>query len=193
MIGRRPIDLWAADTADAELLARLTVTVQSLHRDARPDVFRDPDHAALSAFFAAELADANCTAVVAELDGRPAGFALLYLRERTGAFAVEARSLHIDQISVEPWPGVTASAALWSRRRVGTLANVAAAGSRPACGSSTTRVSRSSPPKASAATCSAWRRLRDAASLCQSRSAPRRRNTITQPTMTRTPMKSAAK
>jgi GNAT superfamily N-acetyltransferase len=103
MTDRRPIVVRAADAADADLLARLTASVQTLHRDARPDVFRDPDDAALSAFFAAELADANCTAVVAELDGRPAGFALLYLCERTGAFAVEARSLHIDQISVEPW------------------------------------------------------------------------------------------
>ena len=97
------IALRVAGNTDIELLARLTATVQALHRDERPDIFRDPDHAALAEFFATELADDQCIALVAELGDRAAGCALLYVRERASVFAVADRTLHVDQISVEPW------------------------------------------------------------------------------------------
>ena len=92
-----------AKKEDARLLSRLSMSVQRLHAEAFPDVFKFPeqDDYALSAF-EKFLADPEVYIYIAE-DPQPAGYIICQVLHRTeNPFTVARSHLYIDQISVEP-------------------------------------------------------------------------------------------
>jgi ribosomal protein S18 acetylase RimI-like enzyme len=91
-----------ATAADAATLATLHAPLQAWHAAQYPDAFHaQPDPAALTAWFAARLADPACTAFLA---GDPAlGYALCQLQTRDpSVFSPPVRRLLIDHIAVAP-------------------------------------------------------------------------------------------
>jgi diamine N-acetyltransferase len=88
---------------DAEIIARQTSTVQQLHTDALPDIFR-PASAELfpQAKLAALLQDPNSVVAVAEMNGKIAGH--IYgeiVRRAENAFNWPQAHMYIHQIGVE--------------------------------------------------------------------------------------------
>lgn len=91
-----------ATPEDAASLARLNAHLQSWHAATYPEVFHpQPDPTGLTAFFAARLADPDCTAF---LVGAPAvGYAICTLQSRAASvFSPAVRRLMVDHIAVAP-------------------------------------------------------------------------------------------
>ncbi len=80
----------------------LAVSVQQLHADARPDIFQEPDAAALRGFFAQQLGGES-PLFVAVCDGRPAGYLLAECRVREAdAFKRACALVYVHQLAVDP-------------------------------------------------------------------------------------------
>jgi ribosomal protein S18 acetylase RimI-like enzyme len=91
-----------ATIEDAATLARLNTHVQSWHAAHYPEAFfPNPDHQALTHYFADRLSDPACTAF---LTGEPAtGYALCQLHVREPSiFSPGYRRLMVDHIAVAP-------------------------------------------------------------------------------------------
>lgn len=90
-----------AGPGDAPALALLNVTVQSLHREARPDLFKEPALSQAVQWFGEMVAKPGVWCWIAEEGARPIGYALAIIREKSETpFTVPQRSLEIDQIAV---------------------------------------------------------------------------------------------
>jgi ribosomal protein S18 acetylase RimI-like enzyme len=91
-----------ATSEDAATLARLNAHVQDWHAAHYPDVFHaHPDPDGLIAYFAARLADPDCTAFVT--GEPPVGYALCVLQTRVASvFSPAIRRLLIDHVAVAP-------------------------------------------------------------------------------------------
>ena len=103
MSGRDTITVRIATLDDAEAIARQTSSVQQLHTDALPDIFKPPSADLFPrSKLAALLEDANAVVAVAELDGRIVGHIYGAVVNRAES-AFNQRSAHmcIHQISVD--------------------------------------------------------------------------------------------
>lgn len=91
-----------AGPGDAATLARLNAHIQNWHAAHYPETFLpDPDPAALTAHFAARLADPAVTAFLA--GEPPVGYALCSLQEREASiFSPPIRRLLIEHVAVAP-------------------------------------------------------------------------------------------
>jgi diamine N-acetyltransferase len=88
---------------DLEDLVQLNATVQRLHTEGRPDVFRDAESGAIAAWFRERLAQPGSQVWIATDDGVAAGYTISVLHVRpANAFAHALRWIEIDQIGVEP-------------------------------------------------------------------------------------------
>lgn len=87
---------------DGERLARLNGIVHELHVAQRPDYFKLTEFADLTSWFEARLADPNARVWFAEVEGRPAGYALALFQAREASpFASARRWCEVDQIAVD--------------------------------------------------------------------------------------------
>jgi diamine N-acetyltransferase len=88
---------------DAEMIARQTSTVQQLHTDALPDVFKPPSAELFPPQkLAALLQDLDSVVAVAEIDGRIVGHIYgAVVRRAENAFNHASAHLYIHQIGVD--------------------------------------------------------------------------------------------
>lgn len=93
-----------ASLDDVSALAHLTSTVQALHAQAVPDIFKAPDIGALAADFRVRiLTNPQIRVLVVDIDGELVGCAVVQFMERPeNAYTYARRWLHIDQIGVKP-------------------------------------------------------------------------------------------
>lgn len=98
------ITIRRAASADAETLARLCLTVQQLHHEQRPGLFKPAQlDAALIALYRDWAAKPEAAFFIAEIDSRPAGYAYTLIVERPeNPFTYAMRVLLVDQFSVNP-------------------------------------------------------------------------------------------
>lgn len=103
MSGQRSITVRLATMDDADVIARQTATVQQLHADALPDVFKPPsDELFPPAKLAALVHDPSSIVAVAELDGKIVGHIYGAVVSRAeSAFHVPGSHLYIHQIGVD--------------------------------------------------------------------------------------------
>ena len=98
------ITIRPAHNRDAELLAKLVITVQQLHIENQPERFKPlkADNPALIAVYEGHLADDNKHIYIAEIEGVAVGFILCvdYVIPEN-PFVYSKRDFHIDQISVD--------------------------------------------------------------------------------------------
>jgi GNAT superfamily N-acetyltransferase len=88
---------------DLDTLVRLNSTVQQMHSDARPDVFRQAVTDEIATWLRERLAQQRIRVWIALDDDVAAGYALAVLHERpANPFAHALRWVEIDQIGVEP-------------------------------------------------------------------------------------------
>jgi ribosomal protein S18 acetylase RimI-like enzyme len=98
-----PIEIRLAIQADIPLLVELNRTVQALHADCRPDLFKEPDSVAVADWFTGKLASDSTRAWIAMADGRAVGYLLAISQRRAeGAFTHARQFVEIDQIAVLP-------------------------------------------------------------------------------------------
>lgn len=92
-----------ANSGDADRLARLNAFVHDFHVRARPDWFRETDHAELVAWFRALLVRPAARVWVAELGDTPVGYITSLVSNRPANALVQARRwCEIDNIVVHP-------------------------------------------------------------------------------------------
>jgi len=93
-----------AVSIDSLLLSSLSMDVQRLHAEHRPDIFKLPQSEDFAvSFFDAMPADLTTRIFIAEEDGRALGYVLCKLIERQETpFMFAMRYLLVDQISVRP-------------------------------------------------------------------------------------------
>lgn len=90
-------------TMDAGLLARLNEAIQKHHVRLYPATFKTPARQEVEAFVAERLKDPAWRALIANVDGEAAGYALFYLRNYAeNPFRRAYTGVHVDQVSVEP-------------------------------------------------------------------------------------------
>ena len=98
------ITIRPAHNRDAELLAKLVITVQQLHIENQPERFKPlkADNPALIAVYEGHLADDNKHIYIADIEGVAVGFILCvdYVIPEN-PFVYSKRDFHIDQISVD--------------------------------------------------------------------------------------------
>jgi GNAT superfamily N-acetyltransferase len=97
------ISVRLATIDDAEIIARQTSTVQQLHTDALPDVFKPPSADLFAAQkLAALLQDPDSVVAVAEMDGRIVGHIYgAIVRRAENAFNHAGAHMYIHQIGVD--------------------------------------------------------------------------------------------
>ena len=96
-------DVRQANSDDVETLTRLGLSIQELHWQGRPDLFRAPDTAALRGFFQSQLHNGRSHILIASADGRPVGYLLAeYQVREANAFKQDSSLLYIHHIAVEP-------------------------------------------------------------------------------------------
>ncbi|MDV6278731.1 GNAT family N-acetyltransferase, partial [Rhodococcus erythropolis] len=79
------------------------LSIQQLHWQARPDIFREPDTAALREFFLSRLQDGGSHILIVVAEGRPVGFlSAEYQARKANAFRLDSSVLYIHQIAVDP-------------------------------------------------------------------------------------------
>lgn len=89
-----------ASEGDVPAIASLVLEVQALHVHHEPGVFRQPDRTSVERWLAERL-DAGWRAIVGEVDGAIAGYALLEIVVREeSVFTRAARIGHVAQIGV---------------------------------------------------------------------------------------------
>ncbi len=92
-----------ADVGDEGLLARLCASVQTLHAQQRPDVFKETDVAALESWFRAVLAEKSATIWICDVAAEAAGYVLVRRERRPENVFCHPRYWHdVDQIGVLP-------------------------------------------------------------------------------------------
>lgn len=89
---------------DADVLAALNATVQKLHADAEPGIFRQPQSGVFTPKPVAEiLAEPSNTILIACDDDVAVGYAWIKLNDRPESVTTHAnRWLHIEHIAVRP-------------------------------------------------------------------------------------------
>ena len=94
----------AALAADLDALMQLNEVVQSLHADLYPgDFTRAVDPSALSAYFAARLANAQSAIGIAEADRVPVGYVSFDVQARPATpFSLPRSRIYVHQIVVAP-------------------------------------------------------------------------------------------
>ena len=96
----------AATETDLDALGALSVEIQRLHEENRPDLFRAPDEAALRSFLADQLAS-GAVVLVADHCGTAAGYLLAELNTRPASpFRHASKSLYVHHIAVAPTASV---------------------------------------------------------------------------------------
>ncbi|WP_166984084.1 GNAT family N-acetyltransferase [Paramicrobacterium fandaimingii] len=91
-----------AAEADVDRLSALSIGIQRLHAEGRPDLFRAPDHEALHTFLAEQLAN-GAIVLIADLDGTAAGYLLAEINARpANPFRHASKSLYVHHIAVDP-------------------------------------------------------------------------------------------
>jgi ribosomal protein S18 acetylase RimI-like enzyme len=92
-----------AGTSDLDALVELNLHVQRLHVEEEPEQFVEPSREAVAAWLSERLMQEGWRALVAESDGRCAGYVLFELIDRpVGTFTAAMRALYIHQIGVDP-------------------------------------------------------------------------------------------
>ncbi|MFE6767284.1 GNAT family N-acetyltransferase [Streptomyces sp. NPDC057689] len=92
----------AATEADLNMLSTLSMEIQRLHAENRPDLFREPDEVTLRSFFADQLAR-EAIVLVADHQGVTAGYLLAEANERpANPFRHASKSLYVHHIAVAP-------------------------------------------------------------------------------------------
>jgi ribosomal protein S18 acetylase RimI-like enzyme len=90
-----------ATQADLDRLSSLSVGIQRLHTEGRPDLFRAPDQAELRAFLAERLAN-GAIVLIADVDGAAAGYLLAEVNARpANPFRHASKSLYVHHIAVD--------------------------------------------------------------------------------------------
>jgi hypothetical protein len=90
-----------AGTSDLDALVELNLHVQRLHVEEEPERFVEPSREAVAAWLSERLVQIGWRALVAESDGRCAGYILFELIDRpVGTFTAAMRALYIHQIGV---------------------------------------------------------------------------------------------
>lgn len=93
----------AGGAGDAATLAALNPHVHDLHVAARPDVFITPRAEEVAGWFREQMARPDAQAWLAEMEGGPVGYALVYFYERPARPFARARQwCDIDQVAVTP-------------------------------------------------------------------------------------------
>ncbi|QPZ38635.1 GNAT family N-acetyltransferase [Paramicrobacterium chengjingii] len=91
-----------AAESDLDRLSALSVGIQQLHAEGRPDLFRAPDREALRTFLADQLAS-GAIVLIADLDGTAAGYLLAEISARpANPFRHASKSLYVHHIAVDP-------------------------------------------------------------------------------------------
>lgn len=98
------MEVRAASEADLGALVRLNQVVQSLHAALYPSDFKQaPDPSAVTAFFAARLADPKCAIGIAELDLAPVGYIWFETQPRPETpFTLARPRIYVHHVSVAP-------------------------------------------------------------------------------------------
>jgi diamine N-acetyltransferase len=92
-----------AGASDLDALVELNLHVQRLHLEAEPDQFVEPSREAVTAWWSERILEKGWRALVAESEGRCAGYVLFELIDRpVGTFKAATRALYIHQIGVDP-------------------------------------------------------------------------------------------
>jgi ribosomal protein S18 acetylase RimI-like enzyme len=92
-----------AGTSDLDALVELNLHVQRIHVQEEPEQFVEPSRGAVAAWMSERLVEEGCRALVAESEGRCAGYVLFELIDRPlGTFTAAMRTLYIHQIGVDP-------------------------------------------------------------------------------------------
>ena len=87
---------------DADVIARLNSTVQSLHAQRYPNYFKTFDKDAIQKDIANSLAQENWFASVAYDGTKPVGYIMFFIRDyEENPYRFAYKGIHIDQISVE--------------------------------------------------------------------------------------------
>lgn len=90
-----------ATEADLDRLSALSEGIQRLHAEARPDLFREPDHGKLRAFLAEQLASGSIV-LIADVDSTVAGYLLAEIAARSAnPFRHASKSLYVHHIAVD--------------------------------------------------------------------------------------------
>src|SRR4051794_31843856 len=91
-----------ATEADVHRLSALSVEIQRLHAEGRPDLFRAPDQEELRAFLAERLAS-GAIVLIADVDGTAAGYLLAEVSARPESpFRHASKSVYVHHIAVGP-------------------------------------------------------------------------------------------
>jgi ribosomal protein S18 acetylase RimI-like enzyme len=96
------MEIRKATSQDAPVLSQICASVQTLHVDNRPDVFKPvPRNDFAVSFFKETLLDHANTCWLASMAGKDLGYCVATLRERPAdEFTYGRRTLHIDQLGV---------------------------------------------------------------------------------------------
>jgi ribosomal protein S18 acetylase RimI-like enzyme len=91
-----------ADVEDSQLLAELNATVQRLHAENRPDIFKPPVLSdELVAWFETLLRESDSHIFIGELESEAVGYIVTkIIRRPDNPFTYAANVLYIDQISI---------------------------------------------------------------------------------------------
>ncbi len=92
-----------AGTSDLDALVDLNLHVQRLHVEGEHEQFVEPSRETVAAWWSERLVEDEWRSLVAESDGRCAGYVLFELIDRpAGTFTAARRALYIHQIGVDP-------------------------------------------------------------------------------------------
>jgi RimJ/RimL family protein N-acetyltransferase len=106
-----------AGTSDLDALVELNLHVQRLHVEEEPEQFVEPSREAVAAWLSERLMEEGWRALVAESDGRCAGYVLFELIDRSvGTFTAAMRALHTTRSGSIRACGAAASAGRWCKR-----------------------------------------------------------------------------
>ncbi len=97
------VSIRAASDSDLHALVRLNGVVQRLHAALEPDFFKAvTDDAAVAAFFASTLAASANTILLAESDGRPAGYVWFETQQRPETcLTLPTKRIYVHHMAVD--------------------------------------------------------------------------------------------
>jgi ribosomal protein S18 acetylase RimI-like enzyme len=91
-----------AEVKDLAEITRLGMGIQKLHHDGRPDIFREPDAAALQAFFQARIADGSNILIAESADGTVGYLLAELVVGGDNPFKRASSVFYIQHIAVQP-------------------------------------------------------------------------------------------
>ncbi len=98
---RSDVSVRAAVVTDLPAVAAICMAVQSLHAEAHPDRFAEPQAGPIEDFFRGQLDRDGAFLLVAEHDGDPVGYAFAALHDRpSGPFLTARRTLSFEHLAV---------------------------------------------------------------------------------------------